>query len=65
MLVLSRKKNTGLVILDTEDKVIGRISIVDIDRGVVRVGIEGDKSRIRVLRDELINGKENNEGGES
>lgn len=48
MLMLTRKKNESIIIGDNEIK----ITIKNVDRGVVKLGIEADK-KIKIHREEL------------
>jgi carbon storage regulator len=51
MLVLSRKKNEGIIIKGKEGDV--RILVVEVDKGKVRLGIEAPKG-YAIIREELI-----------
>jgi carbon storage regulator len=51
MLVLSRKKNEGIVVKSSEGDI--RIVLIEIDRGRIRLGIEAPKG-CAVLREELL-----------
>jgi carbon storage regulator len=51
MLVLSRKKNEGIIVKSSEGDI--RIVLIEIDRGRIRLGIEAPKG-CAVLREELL-----------
>ena len=51
MLVLSRKKNEGIIVKSSEGDI--RIVLIDIDRGRIRLGIEAPKG-CPVIREELL-----------
>jgi carbon storage regulator len=51
MLVLTRKRNEGIVI-DGIDGVV-RIVVIEVDKGKVRLGIEAPKGRT-IIREELL-----------
>jgi len=53
MLVFSRKENESFVIGDGPTKVV--LTVVQIERGKVRIGIQADKS-IPIFRQELVDG---------
>jgi carbon storage regulator len=51
MLVLSRKKNEGIIIKGKEGDI--RILVVEVDKGKIRLGIEAPKG-YAIIREELI-----------
>lgn len=56
MLILSRKRNDGLVIriYDDSGKLLETVKVKVMDaRGVVKLGCEGDTKRVKFLREEI------------
>lgn len=51
MLVLSRKKNEGIVIKGKDGDI--RIVVIDVDKGKIRIGIEAPKG-CAIIREELF-----------
>ena len=51
MLVLSRKKNEGIVISGSDGPV--RVIVIEAEKGKVRLGIEAPKGRT-IIREELL-----------
>ena len=55
MLVLSRKLGEKIVLINPITKtVIASITLVDVDRNKVRLGIEADKTTVGVFREEIL-----------
>ncbi len=57
MLVLTRKNNEGVLILDEEGNILARVVVVKTTQGKVQVGIEADP-QTKILREELYEGEE-------
>ncbi|HHS83671.1 MAG TPA: carbon storage regulator [Gammaproteobacteria bacterium] len=51
MLILTRRKGESIIVNEGDDEIT--ITVLGIDRGQVRIGIEADKS-IPIVREELI-----------
>jgi carbon storage regulator CsrA len=53
MLVLTRLKDESIVVIIPGGQEI-RITIVDIERGKVKIGFEGDRQTFSIFRSELL-----------
>lgn len=57
MLIIRRATSEGVVLFDAKTgKRLGRVSISEIDRGLVRLAFDCDET-IAIKRDELVKGK--------
>ena len=56
MLVLSRRKDESIVIRLADSEEVVTVSVVDIDRNKVRIGIEASK-QVAIWRQEIYTGQ--------